>query len=85
MLSADSIRWTLEPLPVPDFAAFDDQALIVELFLEADSYRQALRQALQGWHQERRDHERLRVQHHRLLEQFRHLARQRTDRSAKSA
>jgi len=71
MLSASDIRWTLAPVPAPDPLGLSDEDLLVAALSEAESYRALAQVASALLADLRRSYERLREQHHRLINEYR--------------
>jgi hypothetical protein len=75
MLTAAEIRWSVEPLrvtPTPQ----SDEDILVAMIAESESYRRLAQAAVHGLHEARRDSDRLRESHHRLLAECRKLREQ---------
>lgn len=75
-VTADVIRWRPDLLPAIDPLVMSDEDILIATIVESEAYRRVAQQAIHALHDERRDHERLRASHHRLIDEFRRLREQ---------
>lgn len=72
MLTAADISWQLPELPTEDRVG-DRADMLVNVLVEAQSYRVLAQQAVHALHGLTDQHDRLRKQHHRLVDEYRRL------------
>ena len=70
LLVASDIRWTLAPPPVRNPLLLSDEELVVETLAEADAYRLLAQVALARIATLQRNLDRLREQHHELIDKY---------------
>ena len=75
MLTAADISWELRELSADDLPHGPDD-MLVDVLVEAQSYRTLARQAIHELHSLAQQHDRLRTSHHRLLDEYRCLREQ---------
>lgn len=71
-LAVSDIAWAPAP-PHLECDATSDEDLLVATLVESDSYRQLAQCAIHELHDLRRELDRLRKKHHRLVEEYRAL------------
>ncbi len=72
MLTAADIPWELQEPPADDLP-YDPEDLLVELLVEAQSYRTVAQQVIHALHDLTQQHDRLRASHYRLIDEHRRL------------
>ena len=71
VVRADDIRWTTEPVRVPDLLQLSDEDLFVAAFAEGMAYRELAQQAIHALHDLSFRYRRLQAKYRRACEALR--------------